>query len=167
MRGSIRLLLAGVVLAGFARPLGAQAALRYDGIYQSQEDEWMEWGRDSVQVWSYLRFTPDGLVISFTTTGRPDGLGSFSLANPMLPVAGVTLRDGRISFTVSDCGGTVVDYDGRIEGDRLYLHVRSNYNGYQADRVFAFVPVPAERRRQWDGAGGVENPCAAFDNQGR
>ena len=153
-------------LRGLARGAHPQAPLRYDGIYQSQAEEWTPWGTGRVQVWSYLRFTPDGMVINFVTTGEPDQLGNFSLANTILPIASVTVRDGRIAFTVSECGGVQVDYEGHADGDRLYLHVHSHYNGYQADQVFAFVPISAERRRQWDTATGwVPRPCPP-DSQG-
>lgn len=50
--------------------------------------------------------------------------------------------------------------DPRREGDRLYLRVHSRFNGYQKDRVFAFVPISEERRRQWDSnPGRVATPC--------
>jgi hypothetical protein len=163
MRRPICLLLVPVMLAGSAHALRSQTGLRFDGIYQSQEEAWMQWGRDSVRTWTYLRFTPDGMVISFPTIGEPHQLGSFSLSNTMLPVASVAAREGRISFTVSDCGGALVDHEGRVEGDRLYLRVHSRTTGYRADRVFAFVPVPADRIRQWDGnTGRVPEPCGSF-----
>lgn len=161
MRRSIQLLLVPVMLAAFTPALRAQAAVRYDGIYQSLGEEGAQFAREP--GWTYLRFTPDGMVITFPTSGRPEQLGSFSLANVMLAFASVTLRDGRISFTVTDCGGVVVDYEGRVEGDRLYLHIRSSYNGYQADLVFAFIPILPERMRQWDNSPGwVHEPCGAF-----
>jgi hypothetical protein len=165
MRRSIPILLVPVMLAAFTPALHAQTTLRYDGIYQSQAEEGTQWSRE--QAWTYLRFTPDGMVITFPTSGRPEQLGSFSLANVILAFASVTVRDGRISFTVSDCGGVLVDYEGRTEGDRLYLHVRSNYNGYQADQVFAFIPIPPERMRQWDNSPGwAHEPCGPFGSGG-
>lgn len=153
MRRLMCLLLFPAMLAGFTARLRAQAALRFDGIYQSEQDVRMG-------TWTYLRFTPDGMVISFLTNGRPDQLGAFSLANTILPFGSVTVRDGRISFTVSHCDGVLVDHEGHAEGDRLYLHVRSRYGDYQADEVFTFVPIPAERIHQWDSRiGWVEQPC--------
>jgi hypothetical protein len=163
MRRSISLLLVPAILAGLPPGLCAQTAVRHDGIYQSQADR----ASDGFTSWTYLRFTPDGMVIVFPTPGRPDQLGSFSLANTMLAFASVTARDGRISFTVSDCDGVLVDYQGRAEDDRLYLRVQSN-NGYQADQVFTFIPIPADRLRQWDDSSGfTREPCGPFGTRGR
>ena len=163
MRGSIRLLVGTALLAGIAPGLRAQTAVRQDGVYQSQEER--DSGGDP--AWTYLRFTPDGMVITFpTSAGRADQLGSFSLSNPMLAIASVTTGERGISFTVSDCGGVLVSYEGRSEGDRLYLRVHAN-NGFQAERVFTFVPIPADRLRQWDASGGVQDPCRSFDTPRR
>ena len=163
MRRPISLLFVSAMLAGFTPGLRAQAAVRHDGVYQGQEER--DSGGDP--AWTYLRFTPDGMVIHFATSaGQADRLGSFSLSNPMLAIASVTAGERGISFTVSDCGGVLVGYAGRAEGDRLYFRVHAN-NGYQADRVFTFVPIPADRLRQWDASGGVPDPCRSFDTPGR
>lgn len=163
MRRSISLLVVPAMLAGLTTGLCAQTGVRYDGIYQSQEQR----ASDGSLAWTYLRFTPDGMVITFPTSGRPEQLGSFSLANVILSFASVTARDGRISFTVSSCDGVLVDYEGRAEGDRLYLRIHTN-GVYQEDQVFAFVPIPEDRRRQWDNAPGwVHEPCGPFGTRGR
>jgi hypothetical protein len=70
-------LLASAAVAGDLPAQSSRDTVRYDGIYQSQEVEWMEWGRDSVRVWNYLRFTPDGMVVGFPTIGTPEQLGNF------------------------------------------------------------------------------------------
>jgi hypothetical protein len=142
--------------AAIAADLRAQSSdtIRYDGIYQSQEVEWMEMqmGRDSVRIWNYLRFSPDGMVVGFPTTGTPEQLGNFSLVNKILAKGRVILRDGRISFSISEPDGSVVvDYEGHVEGDRLYLNTYSHYNGRRANPVYAFVPIPAATLRMWDG----------------
>lgn len=163
MRASICLPFLTAMLAGFTPGLSAQTVVRHDGVYQSQEER--DSGGDP--AWTYLRFTPDGMVISFATSAaRADELGSFSLSNPMLPISSVTTGERGISFTVSDCGGVLVGYEGRAEGDRLYLRVHAN-NGYQAERVFTFVPIAEDRLRQWDASGGVHDPCRSFDSPGR
>jgi hypothetical protein len=163
MRRSISLLVVSVMLAGVTHGLHAQADVRYDGIYQSQPQQ----ASDGSRAWTYLRFTPDGMVITFPTSGRPDQLGSFSLANLILSFASVTASDGRISFTVSTCDGVLVDYEGRAEGDRLYLRINVN-NGFQADEVFTFIPISADRRREWDnGPGWVNEPCGPFGTRSR
>ena len=142
--------------ASIAVDLPAQSSdtVRYDGIYQSQEVEWMEMqmGRDSVRVWNYLRFTPDGMVVGFPTTGTPKQLGNFSLVNKILANGRVIRRDGRISFSISEPDrSVVVDYEGYVEGGRLYLSSYSHFNGRRANPVFAFVPMPAATLREWDG----------------
>ncbi|HYR11269.1 MAG TPA: hypothetical protein VEQ60_26040 [Longimicrobium sp.] len=145
-------LLASATIAADLPAQSSRDTVRYDGIYQSQEVEWMEWGRDSVRTWNYLRFTPDGMVIGFPTIGTPEQLGNFSLVNKMLPNGRVILRDGRISFSVSEPDrSVVVDYEGYVEGDRLYLSSHSHFNGRRANPVFAFVPIPAATLRMWDG----------------
>lgn len=122
--------------------------LRYEGIYQSQAIATTDASGSPSQVWGYLRFYPDSLVVSTLTHGRPHELSNLWLGNELLPYGSVSVRGNRIAFTVHDFfpGGRVtVEYDGYVQGDRLYLQSLSDYDGIRRNEVYTFIPMDTER----------------------
>ena len=118
--GCVMLLLA--LVSGCASP-----TLRYDGVYMVPSTFW----GDDVPSWGYLRFYPDGRVVSVTSTGRPEQIISRGVA---------IVRGGNISFSVFSRRGSV-EYAGKLRKDgRLRLDIHSNINGYRHTREYTFIP---------------------------
>lgn len=123
-------------------PAGSDDTLRYAGIYQSREES-------GYPAWNYLRFYHDSTVVNTLTPGEPHQLSNLSVANEMLPYGRASVRGNRLSFSIGHYGivseGFFVDYSGYIQGDRLYLHEHSHYNGHQSNRVYTFIPMDTRR----------------------
>jgi hypothetical protein len=108
--------------------------LRYDGIYQSGRRE-----SNGTAYWSYLRFYPDGTVLTVHSTGRPDQLKKWFSKDHTGVSRGTVKRDGNsITFSAVSQEGTV-DYSGDIEGDQLHLDRHSHINDFKGSDRYAFV----------------------------
>jgi hypothetical protein len=105
--------------------------LRYDGIYQAEEDDY----------YLYLRFFDDGTVLSASSNGQPEEvIGWFQKGHPFVS-AGAYAVDGRdITFSAANPNG-VVDYDGQLEEGALALRSYSHINGFQSERRYQFVEL--------------------------
>ncbi|HSU13860.1 hypothetical protein [Longimicrobium sp.] len=136
------LALAAPSAAQTARPAGAEGEhlLRYDGVYQSGHSEPRVPGTE-FGPWSYLRFYPNGTVVTVATSGRPEDLGWLKITDESYFSGRWALQGNVLSFSVRGGNDPAIDYVGTVVGDRLYLHVRSHINGYQGDEVYLFFPT--------------------------
>jgi hypothetical protein len=119
------------------RPL--DLPLRYDGVYQTTKPEMGSSARGPFPVWDYLRFYPDGVVVGRGGDQDPHAFSNFSADNERLPAGMVTMRDGRLSFSIREGNCPAVDYEGEVVDGRLHIRIHSHINGYRAERVYAFV----------------------------
>jgi hypothetical protein len=114
--------------------------LRYDGLYMSATKT----DSEGEHYWRYLRFYPDGGVITVSSTGKPEDLRPwFSKAHDAVSHGVVTLRGNEISFSGVSSEGTV-DYAGEIDGDRLRLNSYSHINDNRETDEYVFVSWQAE-----------------------
>ena len=110
-------------------------ALRFDGLYQTAQE-----GED----WSYLRFYPDGTVISVCSNGTPNDLKSwFTKEHANISIGTVLLEGAHLSFTSTSSQGAV-DYEGELILDQLHLTLYSHINSYRGKDVYSFTQYDAE-----------------------
>jgi len=108
----------------------ADVGVRYDAFYMNTENRYRQ----------FLRFYPDGAVLSATTTGwAPEIVQWFTRENPNLGRGRYEINDDRIGFTIRhESNGAVVEYDGIIgdEGVELRLHTLSHANGHTSSGIW-------------------------------
>lgn len=114
-----------------------QPTVHFDGLYQSEQ---VGKGRD--KSWSYIRFFPNGLVITVSSTGEPRHLKQWFDKNyPRTKYASsgrFTVEGRHIKFISTSSSGTV-DYEGEIIASSLILRSHSHINGNRAVREYKFV----------------------------
>ncbi len=119
----------------------ADFPLRYDGLYRSEYPDVTSFGHKQEPLWYYLRFYPEGTVISTSQMGPPPHpLRYFHITDERTPSGMVTLRDGILGFYTREPGQPAVVYVGVARGDSLYLRIHSHINGYRAEKAYVFVP---------------------------
>lgn len=113
--------------------------MRFDGLYAAPGDGYT----------AYLRFYPDGDVVSCSSTGTPAEVSRwFARGNQG---AAAYVRDGdrvRFEFWIdfSDRGEPApkgaIRYDGAFaDADSLKVHVASDLTGSRTDETYRFVPA--------------------------
>jgi hypothetical protein len=106
-----------------------EPSVKVDGVYQHKE------GGNAY----YLRFFPDGEVISVTSTGTPKEIAKwFNKSSDAVSKGQYTISGPHIKFSSADADGTV-DYEGEIKGDELLLKTYSHINGYRGSEEYKFV----------------------------
>jgi hypothetical protein len=105
--------------------------LRYDGIYQAEEDDY----------YLYLRFFDDGTVLVATSNGQPEEvIGWIQKDHPFVSSGAYAVSGKDITFSAASPNG-VVDYDGELGEEALSLHSYSHINGFQSERKYRFVEL--------------------------
>lgn len=118
------------LLSGYAEA----PVVKYEGVYRSEKIS-----HNGETLWKYLRFYPNGKVISVTSTGAPADLKAwFNDESPNVSYGVVTLHDDVISFNSEDKYGNVA-YSGKMEGGKLKLKWLSQINQANGDHTFTFV----------------------------
>jgi tetratricopeptide (TPR) repeat protein len=119
---------------------------------------------DGTPSHEFLHFTPQGqaagLEFGFAPGGSDQVLEQFAtLPNHMLMKGKYTAQGPELKFQLASRSVTV-DYQGRISGDRLLLHLHSRKNDYRSDEIYSFV---ATRQQQLDNLrqGAVLRPAGA------
>jgi hypothetical protein len=117
----------------------SKATVRFDGFYQtvSEIDS-----TDNDTTYSFLRFYPDGKVLSVGSSGTVNDLKSwFNLKQKNTSVGIYEINGTRIYFTTTSNQGTIV-YDGQINNKYyLDLSIKSLINGYISQEKYYFVKV--------------------------
>ncbi len=104
--------------------------IRVDGVYQSKKNG---------DTFEYLRFYPDGSVITVSSTGTAADIAKwFNKSGKDLSKGNYTLTGQHLKFSSTDSYGTV-DYDGDIKGDVILLKTYSHINGYHGSDEYLFV----------------------------
>ena len=114
--------------------------VRYDGFYQTVSDISKE---ENDTSYSYLRFYPDGQVISVTSEGTAHDLQEwFNLGMHDCSVGKYEIRGKRLYFSTTNTSGTVI-YSGKISNQyHLSLKAKSLVNGYKDLEKYYFVEIP-------------------------
>jgi hypothetical protein len=111
----------------------ASAALRTDGVYQSERTD---------DYWQYLRFYEDETVLTVSSTGTPEQIARWfkkeNIQKNGLSHGKVQVHGSQVSFASTSQEGTV-DYEGTIQGTTLTVKSHSHINGRRATRKFRFV----------------------------
>lgn len=110
--------------------LSTFSIVRFNGLYQSEKID---------DYWCYHRFYDDGTVFTVSSSGKPeDVIRWLTKENRAKYSSGTFLTVGReIKFSSTDDYGTV-DYDGRIEGNKLILKHHSHINGNRGVSEYTF-----------------------------
>lgn len=108
--------------------------VRFDGVYQTET-------RNNTR--SFLRFYPDGTVISATSTGQAKNLSNWftkeKYNKPWDSRGKYEIKNKNIYFTTSSQSGTVV-YEGVIKTEyELSLNIKSLINGNQQKDIYYFI----------------------------
>jgi hypothetical protein len=105
--------------------------IRFDGLYQSQEENFF----------LYLRFYEDGTVLALTADGDADQVYNLvEKDHPGASAGAYSLKEDAISFTTPGSDG-LVDYAGEIQEDRLALRFHNREDGKQGFSEYRFVGV--------------------------
>ncbi len=115
--GAILLVFLWLVLR--TRSAHGNQKLRFDGVYQSKRIG---------NYRGYVRFYPDGTVITVTSSGRHSDLRAwFTKKHDGVSVGKITLKGGDLSFSCASPFGTV-DYHGEINSNNIHLRSYSHIN---------------------------------------
>ena len=117
-------------------------AIRFDGFYETKciidED-------DDEGDQSYLRFYPDGKVISVGTDcdGTAEDLKDwFNLESKSVSIGEYKIKGNKVEFSTKSNVGEVL-YKGRVlDNSRLSLKIKSLINGYKRSEEYHFVQIP-------------------------
>lgn len=134
---ALALLLLAPALAPCAEP-GKEAPLQYDGLYRAPGP-----AVEDMPSWYYLRFYPDGAVISATSPGSPQQVARwFNRRYPNVAYGQVANDEGRLSFTLVSQQG-MVDYHGGLRGNKLHFDTYNHSDGKRGSVDYDFMPVAA------------------------
>jgi uncharacterized protein (TIGR02996 family) len=94
---------------------------------------------------SYLRFYPDGTVLTVSSTGDPAQVMTwFAPDHPHISQGRYSLQWSptcvRVEFSSTDVAGTV-DFNGMIEGQTILLNSHSQINGHRSQDRYVRVDV--------------------------
>ena len=130
-------LLAAIVTACHS---GETFKVRFDGYYQSV-DESFRIGKDTARM--FLRFFPNGQVISVTSTGTAFQITSwFNSRNKNVSTGNYNVSTNWLDFTSTSKSGSVI-YKGKIvDENHLDLNVKSLINGHESNEKYSFIKVP-------------------------
>lgn len=114
-------------------------AVRFDGLYQTVSEI------DSLNndtTYNFLRFYPDGKVLSVTSRGNAHDLKKWFHLKQENPSVGLyEIIANRIYFSTTSEEGTVV-YDGEIHDPYyLTLTLKSLINGYTHQEKYYFIKI--------------------------
>ena len=113
--------------------------LRFDGFYQTAAEIDK---KDKDTTVAFLRFYPNGQVLSVTAVGTAQDLKAwFNTDNKDVSKGHYEIKDNGLYFSTTSISGTVV-YNGKIISQFLLsLKSKSLINGYKAKERFYFVKV--------------------------
>lgn len=112
-----------------ARRTETNVAARPNGCYRSEAI-----GKTEARYYYYLRFYPDGNVISASVSDDPVG-GWFSKGSSSVASGQWTVNNGKLSFSTTSEQGTV-EYFGRVDDNRIILNIHSLINGNRDVKIF-------------------------------
>jgi hypothetical protein len=121
----------------------AKETVRFDGFYQTVSE--IDSTNDTTYIdttYSFLRFYPNGKVLSVSSNGNLNDLKKwFNLKHENPSIGNYEINDDRIYFETTSNQGSVV-YDGQIK-DKYYLDlsVKSLINGNLSQKKYYFVKV--------------------------
>jgi hypothetical protein len=115
--------------------LPSNAGIRFDGLYRaaatSQAGEQLPYSY-------YLRFYADGTLLSASSEAAPQDVARWLDKNHSDNGSGcATARAGVLQIVRTSSAGKI-EYTGKVQGDKLVLHVRSN--GHERDENYQFTP---------------------------
>ena len=113
--------------------LSTFSIVRFNGLYESEIID---------DYWSYLRFYDDGTVLSVSSIGSSkDVIKWLTKEKQDVRSSGTFSTVGReIKFSTVSMQGSV-DYEGRIEGNKLILKHHSHINGNRGVTEYSFRKV--------------------------
>src|SRR5260221_13318679 len=113
--------------------------VRYEGVYVcSVEPDTSEDADTTESYWEYLRFYPDGQVISVASSGSSSDIQEwFNLSHNLVSKGQYKVTEDKIYFRTKDSYGEV-EYDGVIRDSILYLKCKSFINGIISNDKYVF-----------------------------
>jgi predicted 3-demethylubiquinone-9 3-methyltransferase (glyoxalase superfamily) len=119
----------------FCAKVNAQQKMSYDGYYITQPDT-------NSPFKYYLRFYPDGTVITVTTAGKPENLARWFTKDYKDVAKGkFELKDSTITFFIRTDKGEI-NYTGTLSPDnRMTLTVKSAINKYEGKEEYYFFKM--------------------------
>jgi len=118
----------------------ADNSVQYNGVYKSTISVSSE-----KESWDYLRFYPDGTVITISSAGQPGDLKKwFSKEHKGVAWGKFALRDAQVSFSAGSTQGKV-NYTGAIEGNQIRFQIYSQINNFRGNKVYEFIKWDASQ----------------------
>jgi hypothetical protein len=138
-RVTFRHIFVGLVIACSVLPCPASdapSAIKFDGLYCADDDEGF-----MPPVTSYLRFYPDGIVVSMAARDTPVEAAKWIRRDDRSGSQGrYAIVGGALTFSLTHLNGSV-DYSGTIDGDRLIVKWDAR-NGKKGKEVYTFLHLP-------------------------
>jgi peptidyl-prolyl cis-trans isomerase B (cyclophilin B) len=108
--------------------------IRFDGLYRCRRTDYS----------AYLRFYPDGVVISVSSTGEPEQVAKWFTESGRKSArysrGTYAIRGPSLVFSTTSSSGTV-DFTGTIRPDALFLRLFSHINYTHHTYHYTFVPL--------------------------
>ncbi|MDQ5823794.1 MAG: hypothetical protein M3441_06215 [Chloroflexota bacterium] len=132
---------------------------RTDGLYRTAQSKALEMhGEEGMPYWNYLRFYPDGRVISTSTTGTPAQIAAWFaqevVNDTYLPMGDYRADGHTFSFTTQARAENVdkdgYEYETRVEymvtiqddnANLLQVQSYSHINGHRGTELYEFVSM--------------------------
>ena len=125
-----------VVSSGIGR--AEPRTVRFDGLYCHESDEFVQ------RTFDYLRFYPDGLVISTAATDRPGEVVTwFHRGHGGLSDGRYQIIDDSLRFTLKTESGSIA-CTGHLRGSDLVVAWRTDKGEHGTDR-YRFIAHPLPR----------------------
>ena len=117
-----------------------KSKIRVDGFYRTKAEFDK---RDKDTTYHYLRFYPNGKVISVPSEGTPHDLKSwFNLNHPYISIGNYVVDRNKLHFSTTQ-GTNTVTYKGKLKNSYyLVLSWKSLNNGNKGREKYYFVHIP-------------------------
>ncbi|MBL7812931.1 MAG: hypothetical protein JNL57_11955 [Bacteroidetes bacterium] len=110
--------------------------IKFNGLYRTHAVI-----KDGDTTASYLRFYAGGKMIATTSTDNTEQIRTWFQYDQMVKANQGTWTLKKKKFNASyGMPGKDIILNGSVKGKTIKVHIKSNINGYEADKEYYFVP---------------------------